>query len=382
MSHVERRNPPGYHPETPSATLLDTRRGKRGFLLAPLINGIRHGSVPVRPSTGLVSACSRRTRASAISRTIAVLAAIVWSAPLLAAYPEKPITVLVGWGAGGGMDTFTRVVAKYAPKYLGAELVIRHKKGGAGAIAHNELVKAPADGYTIAVANVPHQAIPPQIRQPGQSGYELDDLVWLATFARVPGAVLVRSESPLASLDDLAAAAKQRPGKVTSGVPGARGGSAAFLYQYAAALGVDIKLISYKGGGKTMKALLGGETNTMSSNANWSVRYADKTRTLAHASESRYPLTPDIPTFRELGYDVVDYLTRSFDVRAGVPDEARDHLRDGFAAMSKDPTFAEDMAKIGLVVEFMNGDATQAYVDDYVKSNEPIFDMFRKMVQK
>jgi len=82
------------------------------------------------------------------------------AAPAVAEYPNKPITVVVGWGPGGGIDTYIRTVGKHVKKYLGVEFKIIYKKGGGGKVAHNLLVKNyKADGYTIAAANIPHQSI-------------------------------------------------------------------------------------------------------------------------------------------------------------------------------------------------------------------------------
>ncbi|MDA0657152.1 MAG: tripartite tricarboxylate transporter substrate binding protein, partial [Proteobacteria bacterium] len=297
-----------------------------------------------------------------------------------AAYPDKPITVVVGWGPGGGIDTYVRTVGKHVKKHLGVEFKIIYKKGGGGKVAHNLLVKNyKADGYTIAAANIPHQSIPPQL---SKKGYRLKDIQWIGTFALVPSTVIVRKDSAYKTFADLVKAAKAAPGKLKAGTPGATSGSAAFHYRWTEKAGARVALIPYRGGSKMLKALLGKETDIMSTNANWGVRYSDKLRVVAIASPKRYPLLPDTPTFKELGIDYIDNLSRSMTASAKVSKKKIKILSDAFGKLSKDPAFVADMKKIGLVAGYMNSKETTAYVDNYVKSSQKVFALMRDKQKK
>ncbi len=315
-----------------------------------------------------------------LSAALGCLATLGLSAPAAAAYPEKPITVVVGWSAGGGIDTFVRTVGKHIKKHLGVGFKIIYKKGGGGSVAHNALVtKYKTDGYTIAASNVPHQTIPTQL---SAKGYRLNDLQWIANLVIVPSTVLVKTTAPFKTFDAMVKAAQAAPGKLKAGSVGATSGSAAFHYSWTKLAKAKITLIPYRGGGKVLKGMLGNEIEVMSSNANWGVRYPDKLIAVAIAAEKRYELLPNTPTFRELGIDYVDSLTRTFTASAKVPKDRIKVLSDAFAKLTKDPDYVTDMKKVGLVPSFMDSAATTAYVNKYVANNEAVFALFREKRKK
>ncbi len=126
------------------------------------------------------------------------------------------------------------------------------------------------------------------------------------------------------------------------------------------------------------KALLGGETDLMITNANWIVRQPDKLRLLALASDDRFALAKDVPTFRELGLDLIDASVRAMIVPGKTPAAVAAHLVAGFEKMAADPAFIQDMSKVGLVVGFRDDKATNAFVADFVKSNQATFAKLRK----
>jgi tripartite-type tricarboxylate transporter receptor subunit TctC len=312
----------------------------------------------------------------------AALAVTAVGAPSMAsaAYPEKPITVVIGWGPGGGIDSFCRVVKKYSEKYLGVDLKLVYKPGGAGTVAHNLLVRnLPKDGYTLAAANIPNQVIPPNL---SKKGYRLDQIKWVANFSLVPSAVLVKRDGPYKTFADLVAAAKKNPGKLKAGAPGATSGAAAFHYGWSKMSGAPITLVPYRGGSKTYQGLLGGEVEVMSANMNWGVRYKDTLRVLAAASPKRYPFLKDAPTFKEQGIDFVDFLSRSLTASKEVSDKKIATLGKLFRKLAEDKDFEKDFGKVGLTVDYMDGKETAKYVDGYVKQSQDVFAMMSKMITK
>ncbi len=329
----------------------------------------------------------RRSRSTALLKgvflgTMAAAVAFAASPAVGAEFPEKPVTALVGYGAGGGTDTYTRTVGKYFPKYFGQNLVVINKKGNAGQIALNEMAKTDADGYMIGPVQIPAFVIQPRVRKPGQKGFTNEQFEFLGTHARIPGALIVRKDSPFQTLADLVEYAKANPKKLIASVAGIASSNHAFLARVEKLTGIQTTLVTYKGGGTILKALLGGEINVMAANAIWATRAKDETRTLAIASAERYPLNPDIPTFKEQGYDLVEYLTRTMVVPAGVPEDVLARLRKGMEDMSKDPDFVADMAKTGLVADFMTAAETEAYCKNYIANNSEMFEFFRNYGKK
>ncbi len=315
-----------------------------------------------------------------ISAAALAVTSLSMPATAVAAYPEKPINVVIGWGPGGGIDSFCRVVKKYSKKYLGVKLRLIYKPGGGGKVAHNLLVRnLPKDGYTIAAANIPHQTIPTQI---SKKGYRLKDIQWVATFALVPSVVIVKRDGPYKTLADLVKAAKKSPGRIKAGTPGAQSGSAAFHYRWEKMAGANITLVPYRGGSKMYKGLLGGEVEVMSTNMNWGVRYKDSVRVLAMASAKRYSLLKEAPTFKELGIDYIDYVSRSMTASAKVSKKKVATLGKLFKKLTEDKNFRKDFKKIGLETTFMNSEETNAYVTNYVKQSKDVFALMRSKMMK
>ncbi|MDP6787696.1 MAG: tripartite tricarboxylate transporter substrate binding protein [Rhodospirillales bacterium] len=260
--------------------------------------------------------------------------AVVASVPaqVMAAYPEKPIKVIVGWSAGGGADTFVRTVGKYTEKYLGAAFQPVYKKGGGGTVALNELTKNfDPDGYTIAIGIIPHQVIPTQL---SDVGYKLSDLRWLATFAKVPNGVYVRHDSPYQTMKQLIAAAKAAPGKLKAALPDPRSGNTVFFNTWLSLSKIDIAPLYYGGGSKMLKAMLGKEVDMMITNANWAIRKPDDTHLLGLAADKRFALVPKVQTFHELGIDLEDFSVRTFVASAKVPGDRVKVLVEGLRKRS------------------------------------------------
>jgi tripartite-type tricarboxylate transporter receptor subunit TctC len=323
---------------------------------------------------------TRKNFVIGLGTALSCLATLGLSAPASAAYPDKPITVVIGWGPGGGIDSFVRTVGKHIKKHLGVEFKIIYKKGGGGKVAHNLLVtKYKTDGYTIAAANVPHQTIPTQL---SKKGYRLNDIQWVSNMVLLPSTIMVKKTAPFKTFGALTKAARMAPGKLKAGTPGATSGSAAFHYNWTRLAAANITLIPYRGGSKMLKGMLGNEVEVMSSNANWGVRFPDKLITVAVAGEKRYELLPDAPTLKELGINYVDNLTRTFTASAKVDKAKIKVLSDAFGKLTKDPAYVKDMKKVGLVPNHMDSAATTAYVNNYVSKNQAVFALMRSKQKK
>ncbi|MEP3438794.1 MAG: tripartite tricarboxylate transporter substrate binding protein [Hoeflea sp.] len=331
--------------------------------------------------TGILQKMTRRAFSAGLGA--AALGAVSFAAPATAQdysdYPSKPITVVVGWNAGGGSDIFARVVAKYSEKYLGERFVIVNKPGGGGQVALNELVsRTEPDGYTLAVAIAPNMIYQPQLRPEGQEGYQFDDLVQIGTPVRVPSGFMVRNDSPFQTFDDLVKYAKEHPGEVLVGMNGARSGGNGLLLMVEKAAGIDLTEVSYQGGSQQLKAVLGAEVQVLNTNAMHQVSHKDQLRPLGFAGQKRYPLAEDAPTFLEQGYDIIDYVTRGLVAPPGTPEPIVEHLRAGMIEMAKDPEFKDDLANNGLALDFMTAEDVKAYVDSFIKNQSWVFDIFRQ----
>lgn len=291
----------------------------------------------------------------------------------MADYPDdKPIKVIIGFSPGGGVDLFSRVMSKYSKKYIGQELKYVYKRGGAGTIAVHEMLKQRADGYTLTPTVNPHMLIQASL---GIRGFRPKDILWLANMAVIPTGFYVKADSDIKSLDDLVKKVKANPGKIkAAAVGGATGSGTLFLRQYlkAANLGEDaIKPLTYGGGSDMFKSLVGGETDIMIANTNWLTRQPDSVRLLAIAAQTRFPLTPDVPTFKELGVDVRDDASmRTIMLHKDTPADIASKIEAGLAEMAKDPGYIADLKEIGVISDFWDRAKINAFVDSYLKANE------------
>jgi len=316
---------------------------------------------------------------SRILGTIAGLAAAavlpLAATPAQAEFPEKDFTLVVGWSAGGGMDAYARTIEKFSEKYLGRGLIVNYKTGGSGRVAFNSINKGGHDdGHTIMITLFPDYMLAVKTRSAGQKGYILDDFKMLGAHACVPAAWVVRKDGKFGSLQNLVDFAKKNPNKVTVGVDGAKSGNNAFRMLMDKKLGIQTKPIVYNGGGNVFKALLGGEVDVFSSNVNWIRRFPDKATGLMMAGASRYSLTPDVSSLKEMNIDVVDCLARAVSVPKGVPQDRVDYLRAGMAKMGADPEFVEGLKKVGLVGDWWDHKKTRGFLNDYVANNQFVFD--------
>jgi tripartite-type tricarboxylate transporter receptor subunit TctC len=300
---------------------------------------------------------------------------LIAAKPALAKYPDKPYTVIVGWAPGGGIDTYTRVVSKYAQKYLGERFVIQYKKGGGGRLAYNLAAKSKdiADGYTLLSNMMPNYALNSLTYSKVERGYAPSDFVQLGANTCVPSAFFVRTNSPIQSVKDLVAYAKKNPGKVTVGVAGARSGNEAFRLIVDHTLGIKTRRITYGGGSESLKALLGGEVMVMSANAIWLKQIPHEVRALFLASDKPYKLAPHTPTLTQLGYDITDCLTRGIAVPKGVPERRIEFLRKGLAQMAQDEAFQNDLEKIGLVPNWWDQSRVQTFIQNYIDKHDYVF---------
>ncbi|MFV9511490.1 tripartite tricarboxylate transporter substrate binding protein [Tepidibacillus sp. LV47] len=267
-------------------------------------------------------------------------------------FPNKPIQLIVSYSPGAATDTQARIIAKYAKKYLGQELVIVNKPGGGGSVGWNYFSSVAPDGYILTAYNLPHIITQPLV---GQTAYNLDTFDPIINWGQDPTVFAVTKDSPIKDLHDLIQKAKQVPGKLTVGTAGKFVGQHMAILQLEKAANIDVKDIPYKGSADSIASLLGKHTDFISGNLSDMYRLEDQVRILAIATKERHPLVPNTPTFAELGYpEVVMSTDRGIAAKKGTPKEIIDKLEKGFMQIMKDSRFLEDMKKAGADMLILN----------------------------
>jgi tripartite-type tricarboxylate transporter receptor subunit TctC len=234
---------------------------------------------------------------------LAVAATLCAASVFAQDFPSRPVTLIVPWPAGGSTDLAMRALATSTEKYLGQPIVIENKPGAAGTMGASAMINAKPDGYTITqipitVFRYPHMA---------QVGYDpLADLTYIIGISGYTFGVVVRSDAPWKTWQDLVAYAKANPGKLSYGTPGANTSLHVTMEDIAQRDGIQWVQVPYKGNADNMTALLGGHIQASADATGWGPHVeAGKMRLLVTWGEKRTKRWPDVPTLKELGYDIV-----------------------------------------------------------------------------
>ena len=281
------------------------------------------------------------------------VAALVAAAPAHA-YPDKPVQLVVGFGPGGPSGIAARFMQKRFEAITGQPLNIVNKPGAGGAKAWSQITKDKKDGYELTLLNFPHTILQP-IARGENAGYTYDDIQPVLYYTSVPQVIAVRAESPFKTFEDMLAAMKANPGKITFGGAGIGGSNHSAFYKFNKAAGVTGAYVPFKDSASTITALKSGATDAAWSFTTQGVADGDTIRMLAMASAERIALFPELRTLTELGYPVVDMAWWAIGVPPGTSDETRKQVSDTFQKVVTDPEVKADMEKGGylpLVIPF------------------------------
>lgn len=277
-------------------------------------------------------------------------------------YPDRSIEIIVPFNPGGGADSSQRTFNKFAEPIVDQSLVVVNKAGAGGTRGWAEFVRKKADGYTLAIVTPPFNVIP-ALARPKQTGYTLDQFTNICIYAVVPDVILVREDSKYKSLADLVNDSKARPNKLKVANTGKLGADLMTTLLIEEATGAKFTKVPFTGGSKSFKGILSGTTDVMVASAKFAVKGKGKLRTLAVTSAKRVPAFPDVPTFKELGYDVLSERYRAFAAPKGTPKNVVDFWGGVCEKVTKDDGFRAAMKKIGQPPEFRGPAEAQASIN-------------------
>ena len=288
------------------------------------------------------------------------LAALAGTGRALAAYPERPVTFVCPWPAGGTADMTMRALCAAAAKQLGQPVVVENKAGASGMLGLKAMAAARPDGYTLG-------QIPISVTRFAQLGtVQIDPLKELTYLARTSGqtfGIAVRADSPHKTLKDFVAAAKAQPGKLTYGSAGIGGATHVGMEEFALAAGIALNHVPYKGGAPALQDTLGGQIDALADSSSWAPHVkAGKMRLLATWGEKRTKEFPEVPTLRDAGYDVVVDAPNGIGAPKGLEPAVERRLREAFKAAAASAEFAEACAKIDAPLMYLDGPDYEKYV--------------------
>lgn len=277
-------------------------------------------------------------------------------------YPDKPISVVVAYGPGGATDFQARIATMVAANedILGQPIVIVNRPGAGGQVGWNWMVEsAPKDGYTLLSYNLPHMIAQSIVFD---TKYNTDNIIPLANWGADPAVLIVGSDSEFQTVDDLVAWARENPGQLSVSGAGLYVGHHVASLQLEKAADVDLNFIpAQRGGVEAMQLVMGGQVQAGFNNLADAFRNQDRLRILAVADLERNEFIPDVPTFKELGYDVDDSSVNFRGIAAveGVPEDVLDLLAERLPVMFENDQVKNRMEGAGAPLRVMDRAAVE-----------------------
>jgi tripartite-type tricarboxylate transporter receptor subunit TctC len=280
-------------------------------------------------------------------------------------YPEKNITAIVMWPAGGGADTAMRFFTKQLEKIVGRTIIVQNMPGGGGSIGYIAAKNARPDGYTL--VNI--QGDLPKYKPMGLAPIDISDYDILGGFGFQAPIIVARADAPWNSIKDFVEDAKKRPGKLTAGITDISGTYHQPLVLWMDGAGFNIKAIVQEGSPQQTAALLGGHVDV---NVTWirpNIPYVKegKLKFLGYMGAERTPDFPNVPTFKELGYDIVWEHPYGIGGPKGIPEDVKAVLSEATKKIWEIPEFKRDAENLGLYVFKKDG---PAYTKHLLKMQE------------
>ena len=240
------------------------------------------------------------------------------SVPAKAAYPERAINYIVAYRVGGGSDRTSRAFVPFLEKHLGAgaKIAIINKPGAGGNIGFNAIANAKPDGYTIGMTNFPQAIVGPIM---GKVKYTIKDFDFLGNVNRGPTTFAVLKTSKYKTLADLMADVKKNPGKISIGMAALSSVHSIGTSKFMVKTGLKFNKVPFGGGGPARNALLGGHVPVLAISMSAIAKFRDKVNILAQASPERVSIGSWVPTFKEQGVDITNFVYRPVAAPKGVP---------------------------------------------------------------
>ncbi len=294
--------------------------------------------------------------------SVAALMSLQSHAQTASTYPDKPIRLIVPYGAGGSPDVLARVIGQQIALGLNQAIVVENKPGANGSIALQYVAKAANDGYTITVADTGHLAINPAL-YPKLAYDPIADFVPITMATWTPLFLVVSANLPVRTLPQLLDYAKKNPGKLSYGSSGNGSPHHLATELFKSMAQIDIAHIPYKGVAESVPAILGGQIDVMFvalSSVASSIQ-AGKLRVIAVSSAQRSALMPDVPTVAEAGVPGYEMISRiGFLAPAGTPKDRIDRLHDEITKALANPDIVRKLPSMGMEAI---ASTPQAYAD-------------------
>jgi tripartite-type tricarboxylate transporter receptor subunit TctC len=270
-------------------------------------------------------------------------------------YPNKPISLIAANPPGGASDINARILVEPWSSVLKQPIIVVNRPGAGGAIGAAQVATSKPDGYTLLLALSSVIVSPEAEIVSGRKPlYELNQLEPIALLSSDPMMIVVRADSPYKTMDDLLKAAKEKPNTITYSSSGNFGPIHLSVEMLAFQAGVKFAQIPFGGGGPSMIALLGGQVDFTTAAPSVAAQQiaAGKVRPLAVSSAKRLAAFPDVPTYKDLGFNTEYYIWAGLYAPAATPPAVVKTLRESIQKAIANPQYVEAMRKAGILIDY------------------------------
>jgi tripartite-type tricarboxylate transporter receptor subunit TctC len=292
-------------------------------------------------------------------------------------YPAKPVTIIVSYAPGGSGDLVARAIGKALERQMGQPVVIQNRGGAGGAIGSQAAAIAPADGYTLLVASVELAIVPTVDEVFGRKPtFTRDQFQPIARLTADPDLLAVNATRPWQSLKELVDDARANPNSIIYTSGALYGGTHLPIEMFLRAAKISMRHLPSNGGGPAMVSVLGNHSALLAVHPGVVRQHVNsgKARLLANFAPERSRVFPDVPTFKELGYDVENLIWFGLFAQAGMPEPIVTALRKIAAEAVKDAEFAQTLERTGSTVAYQDKDEFQKFWD---KDSKDMIDTVR-----
>jgi len=296
-------------------------------------------------------------------RLIAALLALSATAAL--AYPDKPVQYIIPFAPGGESDITARMQAQVFQAKYKQQMVVLNRPGAGGGLVWSTLNGMTADGHIVSGVNLPHIVLQPL---EGNVNYKTDDIAPVYFFQYTADAIVVPETSPFKTIQQLVSAAKADPEKYTLAGSGTFSANHMATERLNKLFGIKITYVPFKGTGDLVSSVAGGHVSGAMSYLPFAIQQKGKMRPLVVATERRHPAYPDVPTFRELGFNWVDGAYRGIAVPKPTPREIQRQVSDMMFAVNQDPEMRKKLTDGGYDVIDVTLEKMPAFLAEKAKA--------------
>ncbi|ABR47472.1 Uncharacterized protein UPF0065 [Alkaliphilus metalliredigens QYMF] len=285
-------------------------------------------------------------------------------------YPTKNIQIIVPYSAGGGGDTVARILSDALSQELGRQINVVNREGAGGEIGIAEMARSNPDGYTLGVFGYPDNFVLEHTRD---TDFTFESFEYLAAFDDMPMGIFAGPDSPFQSTDDLVEFGTANPGALTIGESGALG--LLHVLAFSDHLGIETAPVTFSGGGELMNSLLGKHVDLVSTSSMSHDPITDAGgHPIGFAAAERMAMFPEVPTFKESGYDLEMGVSRVIVAPAGLPEEIKEVLTAALDKIGNDPELKARFETAALPYRYLGSEDVSEFLTRSNNTLKPVIE--------